>query len=232
MTAKSDIERHFSRTADVRRDRIYRSRSRQGWFEYYDKQYRFDYTIGMIEPALRPRARALDVGCGAGQLIPILDGLGYRVDAIDISKNMVEHARRTAEEAGVNANVRIGDCEKLDLPNDSLDLVVAMGVIEYMDEDAPMLGEFARVLKAGGVAIVTTRNVRCLPIRWRFLYRRCRQATRNALLRPLGRETRPYREISREHDPNAFCASLRKSGFRPLVERYVHCHALPAPLNA
>ena len=183
MTAKSDIERHFSRTADVWRDRIYRSRSRQGWFEYYDKQYRFDYTIGMIEPALRPRARALDVGCGAGQLIPILDGLGYRVDAIDISKNMVEHARRTAEEAG-------------------------------------------------GVAIVTTRNVRCLPIRWRFLYRRCRQATRNALLRPLGRETRPYREISREHDPNAFCASLRKSGFRPLVERYVHYHALPAPLNA
>ena len=45
MTEKKIIERHFSDTSQVWRDRIYKAKETQCWWEYFDKQYRFDYFV-------------------------------------------------------------------------------------------------------------------------------------------------------------------------------------------
>ena len=82
MTEKKIIERHFSDTSQVWRDRIYKAKETQRWWEYFDKQYRFDYVVSMITSIPYP-ARVLDIGCGAGQLIPVLAEMGYAVDAND-----------------------------------------------------------------------------------------------------------------------------------------------------
>src|SRR5262245_52508274 len=125
MTAKAVIEEHFSRTAPVWRDRIYKAKPQQKLWEYFDKQYRFDYVVEMITSLPKGRGkRALDIGCGAGQLIPVLSAFGYDVEANDISANMVEMARTVAKQNGVPAKVEVGDCENLNNSDSSLDLVV------------------------------------------------------------------------------------------------------------
>jgi len=87
---KTIIHDHFSTTAKTWRDQVYKPQNQQGVFEYFDKQYRFDYVTEMIPSVSNGMFRALDVGCGAGQMIPILATKGYEVHAIDVSKNMVD----------------------------------------------------------------------------------------------------------------------------------------------
>ena len=157
---KKIIHDHFSRTADVWKNKIYKPQNQQGFFEYFDKQYRFDYSTEMIPQAEMRSTHALDVGCGAGQLVPVLAKKGYEVHAIDVSEEMVDLSRRLAGEENIKADVQVGDCENLEYPDNFFDVYVAMGVIEYMDEDLPMLQEIHRVLKTGGIAIITIRNVR------------------------------------------------------------------------
>ena len=124
MTAKHIIERHFSHTANLWRDRIYKTKENQRWWEYFDKQYRFDYVVDMIASLPLP-ARALDIGCGAGQPIPILVNLGWESDANDISQNMVTIAQTLCRETGVTANIKLGDCENLHYRDNTFDLIVA-----------------------------------------------------------------------------------------------------------
>jgi len=54
-----------------------------------------------------------------------------------------------------NVNFEVGDVEKLDLPDDSIDQVIAMAVIEYLKTPDRALAEIARVLRPGGTAIIT-----------------------------------------------------------------------------
>ena len=232
MTNKAVINEHFSKTAEVWRDKIYKSRKKQGLFEYYDKQYRFDYVVDMIPPAKNNGQRALDMGCGAGQLIPLLVERGYQAYAIDIALPMLNLTRQVCQQYGIKAEVKVGDCENLDYPDNFFDLYVAMGVIEYMDNDVPMLKEIKRVLRPGGIAIVTVRNITSIHVRWREVYRKLLEAKmKNMIRRILGKKTVPYRTISRQHNPRQLRKLLESMSFKFLGQRYAHFHTLPAPLN-
>ena len=80
---------------------------------------------------------------------------------------MVALAKQEAKRSNVDAEIQIGDCEYIDYPDNYFNVYVAMGLIEYMDDDLPMLKEIQRVLKPGGIAIVTIRNILSLHVRWR-----------------------------------------------------------------
>lgn len=232
MTNKAVINEHFSKTAEVWRDKIYKSRKKQGLFEYYDKQYRFDYVVEMIPPAKNNGQRALDMGCGAGQLIPILAGKGYQVCGIDISSRMVEISKQICKDCKIEADIKTGDCENLNYQDNSFDVYTAMGVIEYMDRDEPMFEEMRRVLCPGGVAIITIRNNQSIHIRWRVIYTKFfEHKIKNFIKRILGRETKPYRIISKEHNPKELKKKLVSLGFEILDECYAHFHVLPAPTD-
>ncbi len=232
MTDKNIIKDHFSETADVWRDNIYGPDSQQGLFKYYDKQYRFDYVVQMIPPVKPGTQRALDVGHGAGQLLPILAGLGYETYGIDVSPQMKELAQQLCDQKKIKVDLQLSDCEKLPYPDNFFNLYVAMGVIEYMDSDIPMLKEIERVLCPGGIAIITTRNIRSIHVRWRSVYQSLFEIKVENLIRfILGKKTRTYNPISKEHDPHQFRKQLSSFPFKYLDEKYAHFHALPAPLN-
>jgi len=229
---KKIIHDHFSTTAQFWRDRVYKSQNQQGVFEYFDKQYRFDYVTEMIPSENSGLFRALDVGCGAGQMIPILATKGYEVHAIDVSQEMVDLAKNEADRSNVNAEINIGDCEGLDYPDNYFDVYVAMGVIEYLDDDLPMLKEIERVLKPSGVAIVTMRNILSLHVRWRTFYRKYVNIFLKNLIRPLiGKPTQTYIAISKEHYPKKFREEIKKLQFSILDDRYAHFYLFPEPLN-
>jgi SAM-dependent methyltransferase len=105
-------------------------------------------------------ARCLDVGCGPGFATVALADRGYSVDAIDTTSFMLERTRERAAGAQLSARVtaRRGDVHALDFPDGSFDLVLLVGVTEWLpDLDGP-LREIVRVLKHDGHLVVTCDN--------------------------------------------------------------------------
>lgn len=104
--------------------------------------------------------RALDIGCGAGVTSVELARRGYAVDAIDTSPAMVERTRRLAREHGLESAIEagVGDVHALPSSAGRFDLVVALGVIPWIEEPAPAVAEMARVVRPGGRVILSADN--------------------------------------------------------------------------
>lgn len=110
--------------------------------------------------ALAPGSNTLDIGCGAGLMSVALAQRGFRVHAIDSVEAMIEQARKRAEENGTTdlLNVDIGNVYALAFEEDSFDLVVALGVIPWLEQPEVAMQEMARVTKPGGYVILTADN--------------------------------------------------------------------------
>lgn len=120
-------------------------------------------TIRFDELALRAGDRVLDAGAGFGRHAFEAARRGARVVALDYAEQEVESTRATFAamfEAGeITAEnltgVMRGDATSLPFPDDSFDAIVTSEVLEHIQDDVRALGEFARVLKPGGVLAAT-----------------------------------------------------------------------------
>ncbi len=103
--------------------------------------------------------RVLDAACGEGYGSAILAATAREVVGVDIDAATVAHARATYAPVR-NLSFVEGSAAKLPLPDASVDLVVSFETIEHLDEaDQPrMLAEFARVLSADGVIVLSAPN--------------------------------------------------------------------------
>jgi ubiquinone/menaquinone biosynthesis C-methylase UbiE/peptidoglycan/xylan/chitin deacetylase (PgdA/CDA1 family) len=101
--------------------------------------------------------RVLDVGCGPGVMAGYFASRDADLYGIDISNRMIS---RCAErfKSSERLHFSVGDVERLEFPDGFFDIVICMGVLEYLDGDAAALGEISRVLKPGGTMIVTLPN--------------------------------------------------------------------------
>ncbi len=106
--------------------------------------------------------RLVDLGCGGGDLCVEVARLGMAATGVDIAEGMIEQATRAAE--GLDPDVRgrlqylLGDGLASGLPEGAFDAVVALGLIEYLPEDGPLMREAHRLLRPGGVLVVSCRN--------------------------------------------------------------------------
>jgi len=110
----------------------------------------------------QPGEVALEVGCGTGHaLLGLARGVGDggKVVGIDLSRSMLEVARRRVSRAGLVERVTLvlGDARRLPLPTGAVDLVFLSFTLElFGDADARrVLAECRRVLgKAGRLGVV------------------------------------------------------------------------------
>jgi ubiquinone/menaquinone biosynthesis C-methylase UbiE len=98
----------------------------------------------------RAPRRVLDVGCGTGFLALRFAELGHTVTGIDLSPQMIDRARRKAEQAGQQIDFRVGDAAALDYPDEAYDLVTARHVIWNLPNPQRGIAEWVRVLGPEG----------------------------------------------------------------------------------
>lgn len=96
-------------------------------------------------------AAVLDAGCGTGYLSRKLHQMGAKVIGVDHAEEMVSIAREKAPAL----DFRVDSCSELATVRDaSIDLVIANYVLMDTPDLEGTLRAFARVLKAGGCAVV------------------------------------------------------------------------------
>ena len=90
----------------------------------------------------------LDVGCGAGNMYHHFSRYG---DVIGVENHPAPV--KVGQERGYD--IRLGDGLHLDFEHATFDLVTALDVIEHNDDDVGMLREAYRVLKPGGLILIS-----------------------------------------------------------------------------
>ncbi len=121
---------------------------------------RHDYREALVLRRLLPGLPGPDVinaGAGAGSLTLKMVDAGLRVTSTDYSPELCEWLRRALRRRGAEEGnpVLVGDAQQLDLPDASFDGAVCAEVLEHLDDDGAALGELARVLRPGGLLVVS-----------------------------------------------------------------------------
>jgi len=148
QTGSAAVVEHFDKLSTNR-----------GWSHLYavsdGKSYHFHVRRARVLELLPEKlGRVLDVGCGPGVMVSAVLERGGSFEGRDLSPKMISES---IEKFGdlPNVNFKQGDIENIDLPDASCDQVLAMAVIEYLASPDKAFAEISRVLKPGGVAVIT-----------------------------------------------------------------------------
>jgi phosphatidylethanolamine/phosphatidyl-N-methylethanolamine N-methyltransferase len=130
----------------------------------------YDRTFGSVTQAGRRRAvdrlnaqggQVLEVGVGTGLALPLY-GDGVAVTGIDFSEEMLAKAQAKVAAQGLSrvAALRQMDARTLDFPDAAFDGVAAMHILSVVPEPERVMAEIARVLRPGGIVVVTNHFAR------------------------------------------------------------------------
>lgn len=139
------------------------------WIIGIDYTRYLENTIVVNNLKVRPGQAILDVGPGWYSMLPVfLSHKGCRVDAIDVDANNIRRQVASLKIAGLTRLIKqqrlrlgVGDIRHLSLPSESFDAVTCLSTLEHIADENGVSGdtlairEIARVLKPGGVAVLT-----------------------------------------------------------------------------
>lgn len=121
-----------------------------------NENYLNSFEQGELIPLLAGIAdkKVLDVGAGTGRLSVSLASRGAKVTALDLSPKMLEKIKRKNKQI----TTVVGDAENLPFKNDAFDIVTAAFLVVHLKDPARFFDEVYRVLKDGGLFLVTNIN--------------------------------------------------------------------------
>jgi len=143
---------------------------------------------------IKPGSRLLDVGSGYSMFYQITTDWDFEITCCDLDSAAMEKMRGLAP----RWEWIVADALRLPFEDESFDAVYAGEIIEHVSDPASALREWGRVLKPGGVFIITTPN------RKRLLARANR---REMIMHP---------EHVREYSLKELKSDLRSHGFKVL----------------
>jgi 2-polyprenyl-3-methyl-5-hydroxy-6-metoxy-1,4-benzoquinol methylase len=113
--------------------------------------------VGLIQKYTRGM-NLLDIGCAQGFFLFSASKAGYTTKGIEISQDAVEYAR---EEFGLDIEAK--PFEELRFTENSFDVVTLWQVLEHVPYPLMILEEVHRILKPGGLLVVSTPNIESIP---------------------------------------------------------------------
>ncbi len=122
------------------------------WADVQERQVEPLYLAVFQHIGVGPGMTMLDAGCGAGRALQIAAGLGATVAGLDASEPLA----RIARERVPDADLRLGELERLPFPDAAFDAVTGFNSFQFAGDPAAALREAARVTRTGGVVAVGT----------------------------------------------------------------------------
>jgi len=103
----------------------------------------------------------VDIGCNAGTQCLVWAELGHRVHGLDVNEPLLKLAGDRAGQAGYNIDFRLGSAVALPWSDSSMDVCIALELLEHVADWERCLDEFTRILRPGGVLYFSTTNRLC-----------------------------------------------------------------------
>lgn len=139
------------------------------WGEYHQHRHemRYDLVADAVRRHLPADGSVLDVGCGSALVADRIADLDAVYVGVDYGGHHSAYAAKRLAESGYRLRSAIGQCdgELLPFPDEAFDVVVMSEVIEHLMRPERAVWEVARVLKPGGVFVMTTNNASEMPLR-------------------------------------------------------------------
>jgi len=96
----------------------------------------------------------LDIACGEGYGSNLLSKTAQSVSGVDIAVTVIEHATKKYKSS--NLSFSTGSVERIPFADQHFDCVVSFETLEHTDQHEQMLAEVKRVLKPGGLLLIST----------------------------------------------------------------------------
>ena len=107
--------------------------------------------IRKIIRRLRPEGgRLLDLGCGFGKFLKIMEDQPWELTGVEISETAASYTRNLVPKTTVHE----GMLTEVDLPPASQDCIVMLGVLEHLKDPRTSLKHISKWLTPGGILIV------------------------------------------------------------------------------
>ncbi|HEU5269265.1 MAG TPA: methyltransferase [Jatrophihabitans sp.] len=125
----------------------------------------------LLEHLPPPPATVLDVGGGAGNQSFPLAQAGYEVTLLDPSAAMLDKARQRLERLPAEVRQRVtllqsdGEQAEQAVSGQRFAAVLCHGVLGYLDEPAPLVGQLCRCAAPGGIVSIMTGNGHAMAVR-------------------------------------------------------------------
>jgi SAM-dependent methyltransferase len=141
-------------------------------FDFSADRYGFVYKVRQRLEAKRilkacqglpDNARILDVGCGDGFHLDLLQKFGkssWRLEGIDMSDRAVEMGKLRGLE------IHQGTVQSMAIPEGTYDLAFMIATIEHVDQPLEVLRAVGKMLKPGGTVVMVTDNTDTLDFKW------------------------------------------------------------------
>lgn len=194
-----------------------------------EEQYSFlsqrEHVLALLPARME---RVLDIGCGPAVMEGPLLARAGEVWGIDASDRMVAfgRTRMLGHPEGGRCRLSVGDIQSLAFADASFDAVLSMGVLEYLLSYDRALAEIRRVLRPGGVAVITVPS----RVSAYHLARERAEALRGLAKRALGRPPAASRRfVTNRCVPSRLDRQLEEAGLRKVEARY--CNFILYPLH-
>lgn len=117
-------------------------------------------SLGPLILPWRPDGKLLDIGCGNGRYIKMMESLGWNVAGIE----MDDAAAKTGRD-NWNLNIFTGQAADAPFPQSSFDYVTASHLLEHLSNPIEYLATMIGFLKPGGKIIILTPNADSLTLK-------------------------------------------------------------------
>jgi len=139
-----------------------RAENRDALFEInpileYEQRQRQKIVLDLL--AVKPGEEILDLGCGDGRDMIVFERKGARCTGVDFSEQMIREGVKRLRKAGVSkARLFVGSAQSLPFKDESFDKVSCSEIIEHIPDWEKAIREISRVVKRGGLVVITTPN--------------------------------------------------------------------------